>query len=126
MKISINAIDLTQEGLLLVNKMRIWILPGGKPEEKESDYDCLYREIYEELSVNKNQIKIYNYYNSFVDKTPFSEKDLEAKCYFASINGKIKPANEISKAKRIKNFEKYNLSDITKKIVNSLKQDKYL
>lgn len=123
---AISLIFLTSEGLFLTKKRETWILPGGKPKEGESDYECLIRELNEELSVSEEQIKIYNFYNSFIGKTPYSEKDLEAKAYFGSLSGRIKPNNEIEEAIFVKNFENYKISEITSKIISSLKEDKYL
>ena len=126
MRTAISLISLTSEGLLLTKKKNIWILPGGKPLDGETDYDCLIRELNEELRLSKEQILITNYYKNFIGKTPHKKDLLENIAYFGTLKGKIKPANEISEAKYIINFENYNLSDITKKVVNSLKEDKYL
>ena len=101
-------------------------MPGGKLENKESDYNCLFRELNEELSVSEQQVKIYNFYNSFIGKTPNSKSDLEAKVYFGILRGSLKPSNEILEAKYITNFENYEISEITNKIISSLRKDKYL
>ncbi len=126
MKKAISLINLTTEGLLLVNKNGVYILPGGKPENGEKDYKCLIRELMEELSVSVEQIKIYNFYNSFIGKTPHKGYLLENFVYFGTLNGRLNPSAEISEAKRIKDFENYKISDITNKIINSLKEDRYL
>ncbi len=126
MRRAINLAEITEEGLLLVRKKDIWILPGGKPKEGEPDDKCLFRELKEELSVSEQQIKIYNFYNSFTGRTPFSRSLLEAKVYFGTLNGRLKPSAEIKEFKYIKDFEKYKISEITSKIISSLKQDKYL
>lgn len=126
MRKAINLAEITEEGLLLVRKKDIWILPGGKPKEGESDYECLIRELNEKLSVSEEQIKIYNFYYSFIGRIPFSRSLLEAKVYFGGIKGKLKPSAEIKEFKYIKDFEKYKISEITRKIADSLKQDKYL
>jgi len=45
---------------------------------------------------------------------------------FADINGELYPSSrEITDSKWITNFSGYNLSDITMKIVHSLKKDEY-
>ena len=126
MRKAISLISLTSEGLLLTKKKETWILPGGKPLDGETDYDCLFREINEELGLSKEQISITNYYKNFIGKTPHKGDLLENIVYFGILKGKIKPANEISEAKYVKDFEYYNLSDITQKVVDSLREDKYL
>ena len=126
MRTAISLISLTSEGLLLTKKKNTWILPGGKPKEGESDEDCLFREINEELGLSKEQISITNYYKNFIGKTPHKGDLLENIVYFGTLKGKINASREILEAKYLFNFENYNLSDITQKIVNSLKEDKYL
>ena len=126
MRTAISLISLTSEGLLLTKKKNIWILPGGKPLDGETDYDCLIRELNEELRLSKEQILITNRYITFIGRTPHEGDLLENIVYFGTLKGKIKPSNEISEAKYVKDFKNYNLSDITQKIVNSLKEDKYL
>ncbi len=126
MKRAINLAEITEEGLLLVNKKDVWVLPEGKPNEGETDDECLFRELKKELSVSEKNISIYNSYGKFTGKTPFSNSILEAKVYFGALKGKLKPSAEISEAKHINNFENYKLSEITSKIIFSLKQDKYL
>ena len=117
--------EITEEGLLLVRKKDIWILPGGESKEGEPDDKCLFRKLKEELSVSEQQIKIYNFYNSFTSRTTFSRSLLEAKVYFGTLNGSLKPSAEISEAKHIKDFENYKISEITSKIVSSLIDNKY-
>jgi len=124
MRTAISLIVLTSEGLLLTKKKKTWILPGGKPKEGESDKDCLIRKFKEELPDSK--ISITNYYRNFTGMTPYKKDLLENVVYFGTLTGSIKPSNEISKAKYITDFEDYNLSDITQKVVNSLKENKYL
>ena len=127
MKKGIYLAEINEERLLLVRKKDIWILPGGKLENGESDSDCLFRELKEELSVSKQQFRIYNFYKSFIGRTPFSNALLEAKVYFGRLrDGLIKPNNEINDVKFIRNFKNYKISEITNKIINSLKKDKYL
>lgn len=125
MRRAINLAVIEEGKLLLVKKNKTWIFPGGKPEPYENDLMCLNREFMQELSGTK--IIVEKYYKSFIGKTPHSETDLEARVYFGKINGKFGNASaEISDRKFISDFENYNLSDITDKIVNSLKEDNYL
>ena len=58
--------------------------------------------------------------------TPHRKDVLLAKVYFADIEGKIKSGAEIVEAKWVKDTEDYNLSNITRKVINHLKQGGYL
>ncbi|MBU1129669.1 MAG: NUDIX domain-containing protein [Nanoarchaeota archaeon] len=122
---AINLAIITEEGILLVKKKETWILPGGKPDFKEeSDEQVLNREFSQELPLTR--IKINEFYKSVSGITPHKGYELEAKVYFGKLVGIIKPSAEINDARYVKNFQDYNLSDITKKIINSLIKDKYL
>ena len=127
MRTAINAAIIQDDKLLLVRKKLTWILPGGKPEIGENDLECLCREVDEELSETK--IKDIHYYNQFEGRTPHKGDILRAKVYFANIDGQlysVRDGDSISEVTWTNDFSKYNLSDITSKIVNSLQQDKYL
>lgn len=110
--------------ILLVKKQEVWILPGGKPEMGEPDIQCLLREVKEELP----KIKLSNlkYFGSFVGITPHTGDELIAEVYLADADGEITPSAEISKAEYVGKPEKYNLSDITSKIVVSLRRRGFL
>lgn len=127
MRTAISAAIIQNKKILLVKKKNTWILPGGKPEDNENDLECLCREIDEELSGTK--IKDMKYYNHFDDKTPHRGDILRTKVYFANIDGElygVREGDSISEMKWIKNFSEYNLSDISCKIIDSLKENKYL
>jgi len=125
MRIVISAIIIKNKKLLLVKKKETWILPGGKPEENETDLECLKREIDEELSGTK--LCNIKYYNNFEGKTPHTGDILQVKTYFADIDGQLySSSREIIGSQWVDDFSKYNLSDITIKIVSSLGEDKYL
>lgn len=115
--------------ILLVKKKQVWILPGGKLEPDESDLECLCREVSEEIP--GTILKDFRFYNEFEGNTPHSKTLIKARIYFANlkpyVNGNLKrPAAEISAVEYAGNLEQYNLSDITRKIVDSLIKDKYL
>ena len=100
-------------------------LPGGKPGFGESHFACLLREFNEELP--ETGIFIGEYYGSFTGITPHKGDELETRVYFGNLLTNLgKPSSEINDVKFIKDFEKYNLSNISQKIVNSLKEDNYL
>ena len=124
MRRAINLAAIHDGKLLLVKKKQVWILPGGKPEIGETDLECLTRELSEELP----QLTTMNYvqYGSFVGITPHAGDMLEAIVFLGEVNGEIKPSREISDAQWFGNFDGIFLSDITKKIIESLKRDKYL
>lgn len=113
--------------ILLVRKNQTWILPGGKPEENEGDLECLQREIKEELGVEPI---VENFYGSFVGQTPHRGDLLQAKIYF----GRLRPCDKlvlrkedsISEVRFLFNPCDYNMSDITKKVVDSLIKEGYL
>jgi 8-oxo-dGTP pyrophosphatase MutT (NUDIX family) len=127
MRTAINAAIIKGGKLLIVKKRNTWILPGGKPEKNENDLECLCREICEELSGTK--ITNINYYNFFDGKTPHRRDTLRAKVYFANIDGdlySVREGDSISEMKWVNDFSKYNLSEITLKIIDSLRNDKYI
>jgi len=128
MRTAINAVIIEQGKLLILREKKTWILPGGKPETTDlNDISCLCREVDEELSGTKLQDIIY--YKDFSGITPHKGDILISKVYFANIEGKlysVREGDSILEAKWTNNFFQYNLSDITSKIIKSLKQDNYL
>jgi len=130
MRTAINAVIIRDKEILLVKKKRVWILPGGKPEpcDKRSYINCLHREIEKEELPGIKLINIW-YYKTFQGITPHKGDELEARVYFAEIKGDEKTVGmEILKSEWVGggNFSKYNLSDITNKIIDSLREDDYL
>ncbi len=124
MRIAIGAAIINGGKILLVRKKQSWILPGGKLEPGESDIECLCREVDEELSGAK--ITNIKYYGDFEGITPNKGDMLRAKVYLADIRDKLcHPSAEIVECKWIDDASKYNLGDITSKIVDSLKRDGY-
>lgn len=120
MRKAINVAIIRDGCILLVRKRETWILPGGKPKVDESKLQCLFREIQEELpQLNLQNIR---YFGAFTGITPHKSDMLCAEVYLADADGEITPSAEINAAKWIKDPEEYNLSDITRKIVLSLRQ----
>ena len=124
MRKAICAVIIKDGCILLVKKQKTWILPGGKPKLGESDMQCLFREIKEELPTLK--LKNIKYFGAFAGITPHKGDMLRTAVYFADANGEIAPSAEINMAEWIKNPEEYNLSDITQKIVLSLRKNGHL
>ncbi|MEK6860107.1 MAG: NUDIX domain-containing protein [Nanoarchaeota archaeon] len=75
--------------LLVVYKPKIgvYITPGGKCELNEADFECLKREIQEELGCSVNNL---SYFGTFKGETMESSKTLKQKCYFGKLTGIIK------------------------------------
>ncbi len=125
MRTAIGAAIIDYGRILLVRKRQSWILPGGKPEPKESDLECLCREVREELS--GTELQNIRYYGEFEGITPHKGDILKVIVNFADIKGQLcQPAAEIAAYDWVNEFDNYNLSDITFKIVDSLIKDNYL
>ncbi|MEK6937559.1 MAG: NUDIX domain-containing protein [Nanoarchaeota archaeon] len=125
MRTAISAVIIKERKILLVKKEEFWILPGGKPEPEESDLDCLCREVREELS--GTELKNVRYYGEFEGITPRKGYLLKAKVYFAEIISSLGlPAAEISAREWVDDTGPYKMSDITAKIIDSLRKDQYL
>src|SRR3989344_1022928 len=121
MRKAVNALILKEERLLLFRKNLVWILPGGKLREEESDIEALVREFKEEAS--GAVIIPKDYYGKFIGVTPHTGDNLEAFVYFANLkqpNQEIISSAEISEARFAGYHDvfKLNLSDITFKVVD--------
>lgn len=124
MRKAICVVIIKNGSILLVQKQKTWILPGGKPKNGESDIQCLVREVGEELP--KLMLQNLKYFGVFTGITPHKNDKLSAEVYFADSNREITTAAEINMAKWTDKPEKYNLSNITQKIILSLRQNGYL
>ncbi len=72
------------------------IIPGGKREGNETDFETLKRELMEELSVNLISAEFLGGYD---DIACFSPNDkIHVQTYIANIEGEIKCNNEIKEA----------------------------
>lgn len=71
------------------------IIPGGKREGNETDFETLKRELYEELDVELLNAK---FIGGFDDIAVFSNEPIHVQTYIAEIKGKIKCKNEIKEA----------------------------
>lgn len=83
------------------------IIPGGKREKNETDFETLKRELMEELTVELLETE---FLGEYFDKACFSGKPLCVKAYLAKVDGDIKCANEIKEAIWIdRNYELSNI-----------------
>jgi len=125
MKTGIYAALIKNRKILLVRNKNLWILPGGNLNENENHLECLVREIKEELS--GTEIIVNRYYNSFEGLTPHSQTPLKAFVYFVQLKGKLKePSAEIFDRKFVTNSGYYEVSPVTKEIIDSLAKEGYL
>lgn len=119
MRTAIGALCVRANRVLLLRKRDTWILPGGKPEAGEDDLSCLMRENSEELP--RAIFIIGAFYAEFTGITPHSQTELRAKVYLAEVRGSLTPSAEISDAQFFSrnDFSDLEISDITKKILDS-------
>jgi len=108
-----------------VKKKDFWILPGGKPDFfEETDKQVLKIKFKEELSGTEILTGIY--YKTFQGIIPHKKDLFFSKTYFCYIMGQVgEPSSEISAVRYVdgKSFEDLNLSEITKKTLQSLVKD---
>lgn len=125
-RIAISSLIIKENTILLVKKKNTWILPGGKPDQNETDAACLFREHGEELP--EAIIQPLLFYKEICGTTPHKGDILCCRTYFTSLRGSIKPGMEISQSQyfTLEETKKIIVSDITKKILLSLSQDDYL
>lgn len=71
------------------------IIPGGKREGRETDFETLKRELMEELTVELIDMKFIGGYD---DIAVFSDKPIHVQAYLVEVRGKIKCNNEIKEA----------------------------
>lgn len=111
--------------ILIVRSDELWTLPGGKPNTEEDEIPCLEREIQEELS--GTLITDIHFYKSFTGITPRSRQEIEARVYFATLNGALQPPSaEINAVAWIKKKEVYSCTHITTQVLDALSVDGYL
>ncbi|MDP1695501.1 MAG: NUDIX domain-containing protein [archaeon] len=124
----INAAVIKEGKILLVKKNTSWILPGGKPLARESDEDCLEREVCEELSGTRIDRESLRFYEMFEGISPNRKRKMRVDVYSADIIEKVNgPSGEISDFGWFDFLETRKIgSEITAKILQSLHRDRYL
>ncbi len=72
-----------------------WMTPGGAPDNKESDEQCLQREIKEELGARIDK-KSLRYFGEFWDQAAHHPNALvHITAYLGDVVGEMKPSGEI-------------------------------
>ncbi len=123
MRKAIDAAIIRDGKLLLVRKRETWILPGGKPEEGETDLECLAREIKEETGIVAED---FSYYREFRGISPHKRDEITVRVYLATGEGDPQPSAEIGACKWVDNLDAITLSELTEKIIRSLQENGYL
>ena len=77
------------------NEEEVCIIPGGKREGKETDFETLKRELREELDIELVEAEFFCGYD---DIAAFSNQPIHAQIYLTKTKGKIKCQNEIKEA----------------------------
>jgi 8-oxo-dGTP diphosphatase len=100
MIVKIGAIILSPQGdqLLVVRKRgkSKFIIPGGRPEEGETDSVTLRRELAEELTFELQSVA---FFGEFHEKAEFEDADLTMRVYTVTASGAPRPDNEIVEAR---------------------------
>jgi len=114
-----SALIIRDKKLLIVKKNETWILPGGKVESGETDLKALTRELSEELGTVK--VKGVDYHGDFEGISPHRNDKIHVVVYFVMIEGEPTPCAEIKEVEWVYDINGYNVSEVTKLIVNTLK-----
>lgn len=117
----ISLIAIKNNSLLLVKKKNVWILPGGKPEEGESELQCLNREMKEELPGLR--VKNLKRYKSFTGIAPHKGDKIEVIVYFGDVSGDIRSEAELNDSAWVNDIKNLNVSDTTESIFRNLKKE---
>ncbi len=129
MKIIASAAIIRGYKILLVRKngRSFWTLPGGKKEDRESNKNCLIRELSEELP--RLTIEDVSFLKHFNGTAPQGNYRFKAGLYLTSLNGEnIKPGAEIAESKWVSAeiLEKYPLSETSLLMIKYLCSKKHL
>ena len=124
----VGAIILRDNNLLLVNNRGNWTLLGGEKNLGEGDLECLLREVDEEFA--GTVIHPGKFYKNFEGVSPRNRTQVSLRTYFCEMKGKrgspTDPEGDIIESQWINDFSRYNLSELTKEVVQALRSDGYL
>ncbi|TSD02686.1 MAG: hypothetical protein Athens071416_561 [Parcubacteria group bacterium Athens0714_16] len=121
MRKAVNAAIIQNKKILLVKKENTWILPGGKPKQNETDIQCLFRGMKEELpGMIVHSVILLG--EKFVGKTPHTGDQIESAVFLVEADGSIKPSAEINDSSFFSSFDALEISEPTKKCINFFKE----
>src|SRR3989338_5184202 len=122
MRKAVSLICIRDGSLLIVcdDDRLTWTVPGGKPELDETDIACLQREVREELSTTICDMVFYKHFEGV---SPHQGDCIEVNCYFGNIETEPSPHSEITAVSWDRDFIGKKISDVTLKIIDSIRQD---
>lgn len=123
----VNAAVIRDDCLLLVKEKgrAVWTLPGGEMKPDETEEECLAREIDEELA-GVGRRKIFRYFQRVEGVSPGRKDVISVSVYLAELAGHVGAGSDVDNVVWAFNPMLYPLSDVTWKIVNLLRREKYL
>lgn len=98
-----------------------YYIPGGKRDERETDEQCLIREIQEELSVSLKP-ETFKFAGEFEAIAHGKNINIKMKCYFADYDGKLQPASEIEEMVWFTHTDKDKSSPVDNLVFDWLKE----
>ena len=122
----VNVVSLRNGRILLLHKQDIWILPGGKIQNGEGDFEAFQREAREEMG--KVEFRLSHLYGVYIGITPHSSLMVNVRVYIGEIDPpSVYPSNEIDGAVWVRDDEtslnEFRLSEITRRVIDSLREN---